>query len=146
MNSKVYFTREITPEKVVELYHALGVQLPGKVAVKVHSGEKGNQNFLRPEFWRPMVEEVHGTVVECNTAYGDATAGVRDHTEAHRKLLEEHGWTKYFDVDLMEMWSGPSPTARSSRRTTWARTSSTMTPCWCWPTSRGTPWAATAGL
>ncbi len=61
MNSKVYFTREITPEKVVELYHALGVQLPGKVAVKVHSGEKGNQNFLRPEFWRPMVEEVHGT-------------------------------------------------------------------------------------
>ena len=102
MKSKVYFTREITPEKVVELYHALGVQLPGKVAVKVHSGEKGNQNFLRPEFWRPMVEEVRGTVVECNTAYGDATAGVRDHTEAHRKLLEEHGWTKYFDVDLMD--------------------------------------------
>ena len=102
MKAKVYFTREITPEKVVELYHALGVQLPGKVAVKVHSGEKGNQNFLRPEFWRPMVEEVHGTVVECNTAYGDATAGVRDHTEAHRKLLEEHGWTKYFDVDLMD--------------------------------------------
>ena len=90
MNSKVYFTRAITPEKVVELYHALGVQLPGKVAVKVHSGEKGNQNFLRPEFWRPMVEEVHGTVVECNTAYGDATTGVRDNTESHRKLLEEH--------------------------------------------------------
>ena len=75
MESKVYFTREITPEKVVELYYALGVQLPGKVAVKVHSGEKGNQNFLRPEFWRPMVEEVHGTVVECNTAYGDAAGG-----------------------------------------------------------------------
>ena len=79
MRANVYFTREITPEKVVELYRALGVELPGKVAVKVHSGEKGNQNFLRPEFWCPMVEEVHGTIVECNTAYGDAAGGVRDH-------------------------------------------------------------------
>ncbi len=77
MRANVYFTREITPEKVVELYRALGVELPGKVAVKVHSGEKGNQNFLRPEFWCPMVEEVHGTIVECNTAYGDAAGGVR---------------------------------------------------------------------
>ena len=102
MKANVYFTREITPEKVVELYRALGVELPGKVAVKVHSGEKGNQNFLRPEFWRPMVEAVHGTVVECNTAYGDAAGGVRDHTESHRRLLEEHGWTKYFNVDLMD--------------------------------------------
>ena len=114
MRANVYFTREITPEKVVELYRALGVELPGKVAVKVHSGEKGNQNFLRPEFWRPMVEEVRGTVVECNTAYGDAAGGVRDHTESHRKLLEEHGWTKYFDVDLMDaegpdvIWSIPN--------------------------------------
>ena len=49
-----------------------------------------------------MVEEVHGTIVECNTAYGDAAGGVRDHTESHRKLLQEHGWTKYFDVDLMD--------------------------------------------
>ena len=80
----------------------LGVELPGKVAVKVHSGEKGNQNFLHPEFWRPMVEEVHGTIVECNTAYGDATGGVRDNTESHLKLIEEHGWNKYFDVDLMD--------------------------------------------
>ena len=88
MRAKVYFTREITPEKVVELYRALGVELPGKVAVKVHSGEKGNQNFLHPEFWRPMVEAVRGTVVECNTAYGDAAGGVRDHTEAHLKLME----------------------------------------------------------
>ena len=102
MKSKVYFSREITPEKVVELYRALEIQLPGKVAVKVHSGEKGNQNFLHPEFWKPMVDEVHGTIVECNTAYGDACGGVRDHTEAHRKLLEEHGWTKYFEVDLMD--------------------------------------------
>ena len=102
MKAKVFFTREITPEKVVELYRALGAELPGKVAVKVHSGEQGNQNFLHPEFWRPMVEAVHGTVVECNTAYGDASGGVRDHTERHRKLLKEHGWTKYFDVDLMD--------------------------------------------
>ena len=102
MKSRVYFTREISPEAVVRLYRALGVSLPGKVAVKVHSGEKGNQNFLRPAFWRPMVEEVGGTVVECNTAYGDATGGVRDHTDTHRKLLEDHGWTKYFDVDLMD--------------------------------------------
>ena len=102
MKSKVYFSREITPEKVVELYRALGVNLSGKVAVKVHSGEKGNQNFLRPEFWKPMVDEVHGTIVECNTAYGDATTGVRDHTESHLKLIEEHGWSKYFNVDLMD--------------------------------------------
>ena len=102
MGSKVYFTREITPQAVVRLYHDLGIELPGRVAVKVHSGEKGNQNFLHPEFWKPMVEEVHGTIVECNTAYGDATAGVRDHTESHLKLMDEHGWTKYFPVDLMD--------------------------------------------
>ena len=100
--AKVFFTRELTPEKVVELYRALGVELPGKVAVKVHSGEKGNQNFLRPEFWRPMVEAVQGTIVECNTAYGDATGGVRDNTESHLKLIEEHGWNKYFPVDLLD--------------------------------------------
>ena len=102
MKAKVYFTRELTPEKVVEIYHKLGVELPGKVAVKVHSGEKGNQNYLPPEFWKPMVDELHGTIVECNTAYGDASGGVRDNTESHLKLLDEHGWTKYFDVDLMD--------------------------------------------
>lgn len=91
MKSKVYFSREITPEKVAELYHALQIELPGKVAVKVHSGEKGNQNYLHPEFWKPMVDDVQGTIVECNTAYGDATEGVRDHTDTHLKLLEEHG-------------------------------------------------------
>ena len=83
MKSKVYFSREITPEKVVDMYRALCIDLPGKVAVKVHTGEKGNQNFLRPEFWRPMVKAVNGTIVECNTAYGDAAGGVRDHTESH---------------------------------------------------------------
>ena len=98
MKSKVYFTREATPEKVVEIYEKLGVSLPGKVAVKVHSGEKGNQNYLHPEFWKPMVDRVKGTIVECNTAYGDATVGVRDHTDSHLKLIKEHGWDKYFDV------------------------------------------------
>ncbi len=102
MKSKVYFTRDITPEKVVELYKMLGKELPGKVAVKLHSGEKGNQNFLRPDFWRPMIEEINGTVVECNTAYGKAAVGVRDYTEEHWKLIEYHGWSKYFKVDLMD--------------------------------------------
>ena len=102
MKSKVFFTKELTPEAVVRLYHALGIELTGNVAVKVHSGEKGNQNFLHPEFWRPMIEEVHGTVVECNTAYGDASGGVRDNTESHWQLMRAHGWTKYFDVDLMD--------------------------------------------
>ena len=102
MRSKVYFTREITPEKVVEMYHKLGVDLPGKVAVKLHSGEKGNQNFLRPDFWRPMIREVEGTVVECNTAYGKAFSGVRDYTEEHWKLMEYHGWSKAFTVDIMD--------------------------------------------
>ena len=102
MSAKVYFSRDISPEKVVELYRRLGVELPGKVAVKVHSGEKGNQNFLRPDFWKPMVDAVRGTVVECNTAYGDAAGGVRDNTASHRKLIEYPGWNKYFAVDLMD--------------------------------------------
>lgn len=102
MKSKVYFTRDIAPEKVVEMYRALGVELPGKVAVKVHSGEKGNQNFLRPDFWKPMVEAVDGTIVECNTAYGKAYGGVRDYTDEHRKLIEYHGWNRLFHVDLMD--------------------------------------------
>lgn len=98
MSSKVYFSRTITPEKVLELYDLLGRELTGRVAVKVHSGEKGNQNFLRPDFWRPVIERVGGTVVECNTAYD----GARNTTERHKKLFEEHGWTKYFDVDLLD--------------------------------------------
>ena len=101
MASKVYLTRDITPEKVVEMYRAVGREFPGRVAVKIHSGEHGNTNFLGPEFWRPMIEAVNGTVVECNTAYGDRFGGVRDNTESHLRLLEEHGWTR-FDVDLMD--------------------------------------------
>ncbi len=100
--AKVYFTREITPQSVLRLYTLLGKELTGRVAVKVHSGEKGNQNFLRPSFWQPMVEHVRGTVVECNTAYGDAFGGVRDHTDSHRRLLKDHGWSELFDVDLMD--------------------------------------------
>lgn len=96
--SKVYFTKEITPEAMIKLYEKLGVKLPGKVAVKLHSGEEGNQNYLRPEFVKPMVEYVNGTVVECNTAYD----GARNTTEKHKKLLEEHNWNKYFNVDLMD--------------------------------------------
>lgn len=96
--AKVYFTKEITPEAVIKMYKVLGRELPGKVAVKVHSGEKGNQNYLRPEFMRPMVEAVKGTVVECNTAYD----GARNSTEKHRELIKEHGWSKYFSVDLMD--------------------------------------------
>lgn len=98
MKSKVYFSKEITPEKVVELYQQLGISLPGKVAVKVHSGEEGNQNFLRPPFWKPMIELVGGTVVECNTAY----EGSRNTTVKHMKLVKKHGWTDYYEVDIMD--------------------------------------------
>ncbi len=98
MAAKVFFSKEITPEKVVELYRLTGKELEGKVAVKVHSGEEGNQNFLRPEFWKPMVEYVKGTVVECNTAY----EGSRDTTEKHLETLKKHGWSQTFDVALLD--------------------------------------------
>ena len=98
MGSVVYFSRAITPEKVLQLYQLLGKKLEGKVAVKLHSGEKGNQNFLRPDFWRPIIEYVNGTVVECNTAY----EGERNTTEKHRKLISYHGWDRYFDVDILD--------------------------------------------
>lgn len=96
--AKVYFTRNITPENVVRMFGLLGKELPGRVAVKVHSGEKGNQNFLRPEFMKPMIDAVKGTVVECNTAYD----GARNTTEKHHKLMEYHGWSHYFDVDILD--------------------------------------------
>ena len=98
MASKVYFSKTITPEKVLEMYKLLGVELPGKVAVKLHSGEKGNQNFLGPDFWKPVIDQVKGTVVECNTAY----AGARDVTERHEQLMRDHGWSEHFDVDIMD--------------------------------------------
>ena len=98
MSAKVFFSPEITPAKVLELYRLLDRQLPGKVAVKVHSGEVGNQNFLRPDFWKDIVEHVQGTVTECNTAY----EGQRNTTARHRKALEKHGWVDYFPVDLLD--------------------------------------------
>ena len=98
MPAKVYFSRTISPEKVLELYLLCGKTLPGNVAIKVHSGEKGNQNFLKPEFWRPVIDHVGGTVVECNTAY----KGQRNTTERHLRLLEGHGWNRYFQVDLLD--------------------------------------------
>lgn len=103
MKSKVFFSSEITAEKVVELFHAAandlpGGILPGKVAIKLHSGEPGNQNFLKPEFWQPVINDVHGTVVECNTAYD----GGRNTTEKHRETMEKHGWSKHFTVDIMD--------------------------------------------
>lgn len=98
MKSTVYFTRTITPEKVVEMYRAAGRTLTGRVAAKVHSGEEGNQNFLRPPFWKPVIDLVGATVVECNTAYD----GARNETEKHRKLLADHGWPAYFPVDIMD--------------------------------------------
>ena len=104
---KVYFTKEITPEKVVEMYKILNKPLKGKVAVKVHSGEKGNQNYLHPEFLRTMIDYIGGTMVECNTAYG----GARNTTEKHRELMKEHEWTKYFKVDIMDA-EGPDLTLK----------------------------------
>jgi len=98
MKSTVYFSRNITPDTVLQLYKLVGKELPGKVAVKVHSGEKGNQNFLRPDFWKETIDYVGGTVVECNTAY----PGARNTTPKHLALLEEHGWNRYFTVDLLD--------------------------------------------
>src|SRR5574344_1240360 len=100
--AKVYFTKEITPESLIKIYDALGVKLKGKVAVKLHSGEDGNQNYVRPEFVQDIINYVKGTVVECNTAY----PGARNSTSKHEKLMEKHGWTKYFNVDIMDS-TGP---------------------------------------
>ena len=96
--SKVYFTKVLTPERVIDMYKKVGLELKGNVGVKVHSGEEGNQNYLRPEFLKPMVEYVGGTIIECNTAY----EGSRNTSEKHKRLFEKHGWYKYFPVDLMD--------------------------------------------
>ncbi|MCI9278755.1 MAG: DUF362 domain-containing protein [Lachnospiraceae bacterium] len=96
--AKVYFTKEIAPQAVVRMYEAMGVKLPGRVAVKLHSGEVGNQNFLRPDFLAPMVAHVEGTIVECNTAY----EGKRDTTEAHWETMKLHGWTDIAKVDILD--------------------------------------------
>ena len=95
---KVYFTKTITPQKIIEMFEILKKPLKGKVAVKVHSGEQGNQNFLRPEFLKPIVEHVKGTIIEGNTAY----PGARNTTEKHMKLMKEHGWSEIFKVDILD--------------------------------------------
>ena len=96
--ARVYFTRDLTPQGVIKMYEALGTQLTGNIAIKIHSGEAGNQNYLRPDFMKPMVEYLGGTVVENNTAYG----GKRNTTEKHLKLLKEHGWLDEFKFDLLD--------------------------------------------
>lgn len=96
--SKVYFTKEISSDALVKIYESLNIELKGNVAVKLHSGEEGNQNYLKPEFVKSIIEKVKGTVVECNTAYD----GARNTTEKHEKLMENHGWSKYFNVDIMD--------------------------------------------
>ena len=96
--AKVYYTKEITPESVLKIFEKLGKELKGNVAVKVHSGEAGNQNFLKPDFWKNIITELNGTVVECNTAY----SGERNYTDKHKKLLHDHEWDKYFKVDLLD--------------------------------------------
>lgn len=98
MKSKVLFTRTISPEMVLTMYEKLGKELTGHIAIKLHSGEEGNQNFLKPEFWAPIIRHLDGTVVECNTAY----EGSRNTTEKHLKIIEKHGWSRYFDVDLLD--------------------------------------------
>ena len=96
--SKVYFSKEITSDTMIRMYQALGVELPGKVAVKLHSGEVGNQNFIRPAFLKPVIDHVHGTIVECNTAY----SGKRNTTEAHWETMKLHGWIDIAEVDIMD--------------------------------------------
>lgn len=96
--AKVFFTKEITPQAMIRMYEAMGVKLPGKVAVKLHSGEVGNQNFLRPDFMKPVIGHVKGTIVECNTAY----EGKRNTTEAHWETMKLHGWTGIADVDILD--------------------------------------------
>lgn len=98
MKSKVLFTRTISPEMVLTMYEKLGKELTGHIAIKLHSGEEGNQNFLKPEFWAPIIRHLDGTVIECNTAY----EGSRNTTEKHLKTIEKHGWSRYFDVDLLD--------------------------------------------
>ena len=99
---KVYFTKEISSEKLIELYKKLDIKLQGNIAVKVHSGEKGNQNFLRPEFMKPLVDYLDGTIVETNTS-GPEYISERNTNEKHKKLLEEHGWTKVFKkVEILD--------------------------------------------
>ena len=127
----VYFTNELTPEAVVKMYRQLGIDLPGKVAVKVHSGEDGNQNYLRPEFMKPVIDAVNGTVVECNTAYGGARNETPKHIELMKKLIGATCLMSILWMPKAPMCSGRLRTARCSRSTIWVRILKTTTVCWC---------------
>ena len=98
MKAKVYFIKDISSENLIKIFNKLDKELLGNVAVKLHSGEKGNKNYLKPEFVQDLVNYVNGTVVECNTAY----EGARNSTEKHLNLIKEHGWDKYFKFDLLD--------------------------------------------
>ena len=96
--SKVYFTKEITPESLVKIYKALGVEPQGRVAVKISTGEGGNTHYLKPTFIRNLVNEVNGTIVECCTAYG----GTRQDPKKHWETIHDHGFDSIFAVDIMD--------------------------------------------
>ena len=96
--SKVYFTKEITPESLIKIYEALGIKLTGNIGIKVSTGEAGSKGYLKSDLIKPLVDKLNGTIVECNTAY----EGQRNSTEKHKKLIEDHGWNKYFEVDILD--------------------------------------------
>ena len=96
--SKVYFTKEITPESLQKIYHALGRELRGNVGVKISTGEMGGHNYLKPELIGPLVDELKGTITECCTAYG----GSRQDPKKHWDTIRAHGFSPRFNVDLMD--------------------------------------------
>jgi len=97
-HSKVYFTREISPAALVRVYEALGVELPGKVAVKISTGEAGNPNYLQPTLIKDLVQRLNGTIIECNTAY----PGARNDAQSHLEVAKDHGFTAIADIDIMD--------------------------------------------
>ena len=98
MKSKVYYTKEITPESLINIYEKLGVELPGKVGVKVSTGERGSRGYLKADLIGPLVKKLNGTIIECNTAY----PGARNTKEDHMKVAKEHGFTSFAEVDIMD--------------------------------------------
>ncbi len=98
MKSKVYFTKEITPDSLIKIYESLGVELIGKVGIKVSTGERGSKGYLKKDLIAPLVKKLNGTIIECNTAY----PGARNTKEDHMKVAEEHGFTSIADVDIMD--------------------------------------------
>lgn len=142
MKSKVLFTKELTPSALVKIYEALGHKLSGNVAIKLHSGEAGNQNYLKPEFVEELINHINGTVAECNTAYD----GERNTALKHQKLLENHGWSKHFKVDLLDEKEDLEldvPNGKRIKKTMSARILKTTTLCLFYHTLKDTQWAVT---